>query len=781
MHTTVIGLDLQLDPDFELQPDLVAADAENHPDSIFGQIRAAFSSSNVVTPLLDVAFSDGESAVTTQFWWVRGCAPVLVLRSSRSITGTAKMNTVVSKTATLDILIEQLRPLGLDVNTVKGILEKIQPGKNQEFSFVSRSLGATESQKGSDCSLADLIMTNPANNGAVGAFVLPHTTADELLKQVIAMSGYRVATTQLVDDVFRWVQEPMGSHGNDYGKAWLQRGHLLSTRLNNLSLAQKLMPFPLEVLKDGIHIEAQPAIPDGTLDQIGSMIRDMVQMRHDKKQGAAEEGRDTANTRAKDEKAEQERIETRQKIEQARIETRNKERQDHFFAWGVGFAAVSLLVSISSLYQSFAILTPDLSQVLVRPGSIWATGFFLGLAGFAGLMTGLAAYQLKRRKTEKADTSAEADRSGQATENQRTEKSSSAASSSVKSAQEPEDFNLVLDFSQAGVKARGREMATGQFRVQEGATARLTELSSISNQITELRADLIARQILEKDGDKLFLRQDFDFTSRAQAARVFLAREASARLWHPTPDSPEVAPDTAPDIEDEVFQQGSQNATAFALGRYSPKDKKMTVFEGRANAFESEDNNEPAKRERAKLLANGTFLAGEESWTLQREVTFDNPTRAACVFRGNNVSGNNEWKRISDNKLLGDIVRETKRKDTISLQLSREAVGMSLLFEGEVQSTGSQSGERFVVDAGSVARFVALDTLPNSAAKRRRELIDTGVLVPREDGSEYVLSEDTSFLDMDEAAKVLRGRRVRGDREWIPDAALPAKTTTPDS
>lgn len=86
---------------------------------------------------------------------------------------------------------------------------------------------------------------------------------------------------------------------------------------------------------------------------------------------------------------------------------------------------------------------------------------------------------------------------------------------------------LVLD--ERGASAKGREVGDG-FVVFAGSRARAKETASIHDYMSDLRQQLMAREVLRADGDALVFTQDFRFNSPSTAAGVLVGGAANGRL-----------------------------------------------------------------------------------------------------------------------------------------------------------------------------------------------------------------------------------------------------------
>jgi hypothetical protein len=77
-------------------------------------------------------------------------------------------------------------------------------------------------------------------------------------------------------------------------------------------------------------------------------------------------------------------------------------------------------------------------------------------------------------------------------------------------------------------KAEGMETPDG-FLVFDGAQARKEETASTHKYISDLRANLLERKVLEEKEDHYLLAQDYPFGSPSTAAAVFMGRNANGR------------------------------------------------------------------------------------------------------------------------------------------------------------------------------------------------------------------------------------------------------------
>ncbi len=86
-----------------------------------------------------------------------------------------------------------------------------------------------------------------------------------------------------------------------------------------------------------------------------------------------------------------------------------------------------------------------------------------------------------------------------------------------------------------GIVAQGYETASG-FVVRQGSQAVVAEVASIHDYLHDLRASLVAQEILVRNGDCYKVAHDYAFASPSTAAGVLLGRSANGRTEWKTPD-----------------------------------------------------------------------------------------------------------------------------------------------------------------------------------------------------------------------------------------------------
>jgi hypothetical protein len=89
------------------------------------------------------------------------------------------------------------------------------------------------------------------------------------------------------------------------------------------------------------------------------------------------------------------------------------------------------------------------------------------------------------------------------------------------------------------------------------------------------------------------------------------------------------------------------------------------------------------------------------------------------------------------------------------------------------QATGFESGEGFVVRAGSPASKETSKTLKATILRLRDQLAELGVL--QDTGDQYRFVQDYVFNSPSTAAKVVRGYEINGRTEWKTEAGVPLK------
>lgn len=89
--------------------------------------------------------------------------------------------------------------------------------------------------------------------------------------------------------------------------------------------------------------------------------------------------------------------------------------------------------------------------------------------------------------------------------------------------------NTILYLKERGAEGTGREVGDG-FVVSKGSQARVKEVASIHQYMRDLRAQLLEREVLAKEGDHYVFTQDFRFGSPSTAAGVLIGGAANGRL-----------------------------------------------------------------------------------------------------------------------------------------------------------------------------------------------------------------------------------------------------------
>lgn len=88
-----------------------------------------------------------------------------------------------------------------------------------------------------------------------------------------------------------------------------------------------------------------------------------------------------------------------------------------------------------------------------------------------------------------------------------------------------------LTLSQQGAQAKGREVNAG-FVVLSNSLARKNELKGLGPRLSELRAQLLEKGVLEPDGVGLRFTQDYRFTSPSSAASVLVGTSSNGlKAW----------------------------------------------------------------------------------------------------------------------------------------------------------------------------------------------------------------------------------------------------------
>ncbi len=86
------------------------------------------------------------------------------------------------------------------------------------------------------------------------------------------------------------------------------------------------------------------------------------------------------------------------------------------------------------------------------------------------------------------------------------------------------------------------------------------------------------------------------------------------------------------------------------------------------------------------------------------------------------------------------------------------------LKSNDIEGTGYESAQGFVVRKGSRARTQAVKSIPDYIADKRNDLVELGVLI--QDGETFVLTQDYTFESPSSAAGVLLGSSVNGLKVW---------------
>lgn len=118
-------------------------------------------------------------------------------------------------------------------------------------------------------------------------------------------------------------------------------------------------------------------------------------------------------------------------------------------------------------------------------------------------------------------------------------------------AAESEDQGPALFLRERGADGRGLELKDG-FLVRQGSRGRVAETKSIHAYMKDLRAQLLEKGVMVKQGDKLVFQQDYRFSSPSTAAGVLVGGAANGRqAWKTSSDT------TLKSIQDSRAQQGA--------------------------------------------------------------------------------------------------------------------------------------------------------------------------------------------------------------------------------
>lgn len=111
---------------------------------------------------------------------------------------------------------------------------------------------------------------------------------------------------------------------------------------------------------------------------------------------------------------------------------------------------------------------------------------------------------------------------------------------------EPASDQLAYSLTRKGVVASGYETASG-FVVRETSGAVMEETNSIPTHVHDLRAALIAKQVLLPSEDRYTFGQDYEFSSPSQAADVIVGGSVNGRTDWKTSDGHSLA-----DVQDRL-------------------------------------------------------------------------------------------------------------------------------------------------------------------------------------------------------------------------------------
>jgi len=87
----------------------------------------------------------------------------------------------------------------------------------------------------------------------------------------------------------------------------------------------------------------------------------------------------------------------------------------------------------------------------------------------------------------------------------------------------------MLFLSERGAKGKGQEADDG-FVVLKGSQARVEETPSIHKYMSEMRQQLLSRQVLKEENGVLVFTQDYRFKSPSTAAGVLVGGAANGRI-----------------------------------------------------------------------------------------------------------------------------------------------------------------------------------------------------------------------------------------------------------
>jgi Domain of unknown function (DUF4357) len=108
--------------------------------------------------------------------------------------------------------------------------------------------------------------------------------------------------------------------------------------------------------------------------------------------------------------------------------------------------------------------------------------------------------------------------------------------------------------------------------------------------------------------------------------------------------------------------------------------------------------------------------------------------------------------------------------------LEQPAQAETLSLSGpNAEARGVETEDGFLVFTGAKARSATVESTPSWAVSLRKELVDSGALVPEESGVSLKLVVDHEFKSPSAAAAVLLGRSAAGPLEWKNASGTPLR------
>lgn len=112
------------------------------------------------------------------------------------------------------------------------------------------------------------------------------------------------------------------------------------------------------------------------------------------------------------------------------------------------------------------------------------------------------------------------------------------------------------------------------------------------------------------------------------------------------------------------------------------------------------------------------------------------------------------------------VAKQVSSSVDSSLTNHEAAVSVFTFTESGANAKAFESGDEFVVLAGSIARRSEVPSCSDGLKRRREQLVADGILVPTDDAKYLLFKSDAAFDSPSGAAGVVYGGNVSGNRYW---------------